>query len=169
VTSTAEVVEEQEVALAEPTRLAVGCLEFELALADYAELALRSGMEISEPILGPTEEEDSGSGERIGDCDWRSGRRERGKFEFHVYVLEVRLSVDPVVDANIAQRLRSRGIPAHAPTIPTVSPKPTPWAGGSSQVIFASAGPHGRTRALAASAAYRASKGRRCGVVRREH
>ena len=126
VTSAAEVVEEQEVARAEPARLAVGCLEFELALAEHAELALRSGMEISEPVLGPAEEDDSGGGERIGDCDWRSGRRERGKFEFHVYVLEVRLSVDPVVDANIAQRLRSRGVPAHAPTIPTVSPKPTP-------------------------------------------
>ena len=146
-TSAAEVVEEQEVARVEPARLAVGCLEFELALAEHAELALRSGMEISEPVLGPAEEDDSGGGERIGDCDWRSGRRERGKFEFHVHVLEVRLSVDPVVDANIAQRLRSRGVPAHAPTIPTVSPKPTPWAGGRSPVIFASAGPHGRTRA----------------------
>ena len=79
-TSTAEVVEEQEVARAESARLAVGCLEFELALAEHAELALRSGMEISEPVLGPAEEDDSGGGERIGDCDWRSGRRERGKF-----------------------------------------------------------------------------------------
>ena len=109
-TSTAEVVEEQEVARAEPARLAVGCLEFDLALADHAELAVRSGMEISEPVLGPAEEDDSGGWERIGDCDWRSGRRERGEFEFHVHVLEVRLSVVAVVDANIAQRLRS----AHA-------------------------------------------------------
>ena len=117
VTSTAEVVEQQDVTRAEQARFAVGCLEFDLTLADHAELALRSGMEISEPVLGPAEEDDSGGGERIGDCDWRSGRRERGKFEFHVHVLEVRLSVDAVVDANIAQRLRSTGVPAHAPTI----------------------------------------------------
>ena len=113
-TSTAEVVEEQEVARAEPARLAVGCLEFELA-SQSMQSGAAGGMEISEPVLGPAERDDSGGGERIGDCDWRSGRRERGKLEFHVPVLEVRLFVDSVVDANIAQRFAlQEGSPSRA-------------------------------------------------------
>lgn len=118
VTATDDVVEEQEVSRAEPAHLAIGCLLFELARAHKAELAVRSRMEVSEPALGHAEEDDSGGGESIGDWDRRSGRREWSGLEIHLNVLEVRLSVGAVVDANVALRWRYRAVPAHSPTIP---------------------------------------------------